>query len=131
MDTAEIKKQIAEAKALLAKKAYSKAEKIILALDDSPLRTELLDMVADARKKAAAKKPGAPKTKAAAVPAAKVKVNPKLLDPTALLALYDQLIDELRTAERIQRSASKPSRIYFIHRKRVEVLRQNFVKSMR
>ena len=60
-----------------------------------------------------------------------VKVNPKLADPQNILVMYDNLIDELAKVEAAQRVKNKPYRIYFIHRKRMEVMRMNFVKSMR
>ena len=58
-------------------------------------------------------------------------VNPKLADPESILKKYDELIDELAKVEASQRMKKKPFRIYFIHRKRMEVMRINFIKSMR
>ena len=58
-------------------------------------------------------------------------VNPKLADPEKILKKYDDLIESLAQVEAAQRIKKKPFRIYFIHRKRLEVMKLNFVKQMR
>jgi uncharacterized membrane protein YccC len=62
---------------------------------------------------------------------APMQVNEKLADPTKVMAAYDQLINELAKTEAAQRQKKKPYRVYFVHRKRAEVMRLNFKKSMR
>ena len=58
-------------------------------------------------------------------------INPKLANPDSILKKYDELIDQLAKVESAQRNKSKPYRIYFVHRKRMEVMKMNFIKSMR
>lgn len=60
-----------------------------------------------------------------------IVINKKLANPESILIAYDQLINQLAKAEAAQRLKNKPYRIYFVHRKRAEVMRLNFVKSMR
>lgn len=78
--------------------------------------------------KASAKRPSPAEE---AKPVEEVQVNPKLADPHEILAMYDRLIDELAKTEARQRIAKKPHRIYFVHRKKIEVMRMNFKKSIR
>ena len=61
----------------------------------------------------------------------KIEMNAKLANPEGILKSYDQLIDKLAEAESAQRNIGKPYRIYFTHRKRMQVMKMNFVKSMR
>lgn len=61
----------------------------------------------------------------------KIKYSPKLGDPQVVVDAYDTLIETLANMEVQQRNASKPYRIYFAHRRRAEVLRLNFIKSLR
>jgi len=79
-------------------------------------------------KKAAPKK-AAPKKEKEEKPS--IKVNEKLADPSVILKSYEQLIDNLAAVEAAQRMKNKPYRIYFVHRKRAEVMKLNFIKSMR
>jgi hypothetical protein len=58
-------------------------------------------------------------------------MNPKLADPGVILEMYDDLIDELAKVEAAQRLKKKPYRLYFTHRKKLEVMRMSFLKSMR
>ena len=60
-----------------------------------------------------------------------IERNPKLADPGAILKKYDELKDQLARVESAQRNAGKPYRIYFIHRRKIEVMKMNFIKSMR
>ena len=60
-----------------------------------------------------------------------IKVNEKLPDPQDILRDYDHLIDKLKKVESLQKAKNKPYRLYFIHRRKVEVLRINFVMSLR
>ena len=86
-------------------------------------------------KKAATK--AAPKTEAAKKPTPAptrqpiAARNPKLANPDTILKKYDELIDQLAKVESAQRNKSKPFRIYFVHRRKIEVLKMNFIKSMR
>lgn len=59
------------------------------------------------------------------------EINAKLANPQSILKKYDELIDQLAKVESSQRNKSKPYRIYFIHRKKMEVMKMNFIKSMR
>lgn len=61
----------------------------------------------------------------------KIEMNAKLANPEGILKSYDQLIDKLAEAESAQRNIGKPYRIYFTHRKRMQVMKMNFIKSMR
>jgi len=85
------------------------------------------------KKSAAKKKPVAKKTVKAEkkVEREKAPVNPKMADPDIILDGYDELIKKLSEVEAEQRRKSKPYRIYFVHRKRLEVMKINFIKSMR
>ena len=76
-----------------------------------------------APKKAAPKKEEKPKES--------IKVNEKLADPSIILKSYEELIDNLAKVEAAQKMKQKPYRIYFVHRKRAEVMKLNFIKSMR
>jgi len=62
---------------------------------------------------------------------APIQQNEKLADPSAILRTYDLLIKQLKEAEKAQRLKNKPFRIYFIHKHKVEVLKQNFIKMSR
>lgn len=93
---------------------------------------ELTAAQAKARLAAQADKQEKAEAKAAVKPPAIKQVNnPKNADPATCLKAYDALIDELAKTEAKQRIAKKPFRIFFIHRKRAEVMRQNLIKSMR
>ncbi len=70
----------------------------------------------------------APAKKGPAIPQ---KRNVKMGDPAECLKAYDALILVLAKTEAKQRIAKKPARIYFIHRRRAEVMRLNMIKSMR
>lgn len=61
----------------------------------------------------------------------KIEMNAKLANPGTILKKYDELIDQLAKVESAQRNKNKPYRIYFMHRKRMEVMKMNFIKSMR
>lgn len=69
-------------------------------------------------------------TKAERVEGSK-KMNPKMADPVVILQGYDELIQKLAAVEASQKTKNKPYRIYFVHRKRLEVMKINFIKSMR
>jgi len=60
-----------------------------------------------------------------------VVLNAKMANPESILEKYDELIEKLADVEAQQRAKSKPFRIYFVHRKRMEVMKMNFIKSMR
>lgn len=64
-------------------------------------------------------------------PKQEIEMNPKMADPQSILEAYDLLIKQLARVESAQRNAKKPHRIYFVHRKRMEVMKMNFIKSMR
>ena len=137
MTEQSIKEKIGEIQTLIQKKAFTKADKAIKLLPDGVTKDELTRLNKEARKKAkaakAAKAAGAPAVKAApsVIPSSKVKVGSKMADPTVILDAYDSLLKILKQVENEQRLIGKPYRIYFVHRKRAEVMRQNFVKSMR
>jgi hypothetical protein len=87
-----------------------------------------------ATKKAAPSKKAAPKAERPAPEKKrelKPEINAKLANPDLILKKYDDLIDTLAKVESQQRNSGKPYRIYFMHRKRMEVMKMNFIKSMR
>jgi hypothetical protein len=124
MDEKELKQAASDVDALIAKKAYSKADKLIATLPGGVTKTELTARVKAARK--ARKAPAKRKR-----PAATVTVAPKMAQPSDILAAYDDLIAVLKKTEDLQRAIGKPFRIYFAHRQRAIAMRLNFVKSMR
>lgn len=77
-----------------------------------------------------ATKKAAPKAKKTERPTT-LNMNAKLADPTQIIKDYDKLIGDLAKMELSQRQKSKPYRIYFVHRQRAEVMKMNFVKSLR
>ena len=97
--------------------------------------------MAEKKSTATAKKvePKKESPKSAAKPAAKkvekkrgtFEMNPKLANPDSILKSYEGLINQLAKVEADQRIKGKPYRIYFVHRKRIEVMKMNFIKSMR
>lgn len=60
-----------------------------------------------------------------------IEMNAKMANPDKVLKKYDELIATLAEVESDQRNKKKPYRIYFIHRNRMEVMKMNFIKSMR
>jgi len=84
-----------------------------------------------AKKAVAAKKAPVKKAPVKAPEKKKIEMNQKMADPDSILNAYDNLIDQLAKVEASQRLKSKPFRIYFVHRKRMEVMKLNFIKSMR
>ena len=75
--------------------------------------------------------PKATETKAAPTRQPVAARNPKLANPDSILKKYDDLIDQLAKVESAQRNIQKPFRIYFVHRRKIEVMKMNFIKSMR
>ena len=75
--------------------------------------------------------PKATATKAAPTRQPTTSRNPKLANPDSILKRYDDLIDQLAKVESSQRNIQKPFRIYFVHRRKIEVMKMNFIKSMR
>lgn len=121
---------IAEIKSSLSKGYHAKVEKLVKGLpDDDPLKIEALEEAAKVKALAAkkAKKPAKKKApKKASIP-----MNAKMASPEAILKSYDQLIENLSKAEVTQREKGKPSKIYFIHKLKIQAMKMNFVKSMR
>jgi len=80
----------------------------------------------------APKKKAAPKKKPVQVSKrVETSTNDKLPDPSMILSTYDLLIKQLADTEAAQRRKGKPYRIYFVHRKRAELMKMNFKKSLR
>jgi hypothetical protein len=90
-----------------------------------------------ATKQSGSTKKAEPKTKNEARPEPEVKrevpivLNAKMANPESILEKYDDLINKLAEVEAQQRLKNKPYRIYFVHRKRMEVMKMNFIKSLR
>lgn len=128
----ELDAQTKAIEAMLKKKAYGKAEAALAEFPDGAIKEKFIADIAKAREKAAADKlekegqqPAASRAKAT------TPDHPKLPDNADILKMYDKLIDGLASMEAKQRQVNKPYRMYFVHRKKAEVMRLNFTKSFR
>jgi hypothetical protein len=124
---------IAEIKTSLSKGHHAKVVKLVKGLpDDDPLKIEALEKAAEVKAKAAkeAAEKKAKKVKKAPKKAS-IPMNAKMASPEAILKSYDGLIEQLSKAEVSQREKGKPSKIYFIHKLKIQAMKMNFIKSMR